>query len=208
MKLLCIDTTKQQAVIALNNDGVLSYFEIPETKRHSEALLGELENFLCENKLTIQDITHLGCVTGPGSFTGIRIGMATIKAFSFALNMPIVSDDYFSIVASSVKNGYVALKNTSNAVYLTQIVDCVANKIEVVENEKILDTIKDNDLYVSEFEHFDCVESYKNLCTINNYNQIMLNHFTQKVENKQFTNSNEFSPVYAQLSQAERDLKD
>ena len=121
MILLCIDTTKQKAVIALNNNGIKSVHEIPESKKHSEALLTELEEFLCENKITINDVTHLGAVTGPGSFTGIRIGMATIKAFSFALNLPIVSDNYFNVVSNFVQNGCVAIKNTSTSVYFSNI---------------------------------------------------------------------------------------
>ena len=53
MKLLCVDTTKQQAILALNNNGKYSVKIIPETKRHSEALLLELAQFLFDKHLTI-----------------------------------------------------------------------------------------------------------------------------------------------------------
>ncbi|MBQ2864536.1 MAG: tRNA (adenosine(37)-N6)-threonylcarbamoyltransferase complex dimerization subunit type 1 TsaB [Clostridia bacterium] len=207
MKLLCIDTTKQSAVLALNNEGNMSCVEIPETKRHSEALLFELQQFLCDNNLTINDITHLAAVTGPGSFTGIRIGMATIKAFSFALNLPIVSANYFEIVSSKIKNGCVALKNTSTQVYFAAINNGKVSEIEVVNNCDVLEKVDGKTLYVAGCEHISELDSYKNTNVIEDYNLIMLNHFTKLVENKKFTNDS-FAPTYAQLSQAERNLKD
>lgn len=209
MKLLCIDTTKPEAVICLNNEGKASCIKIPDTKRHSEALLNEIENFLCENKLTVQNLTHLGCVTGPGSFTGIRIGMATVKALSFALNIPIVCGDYFTIVSGLVKNAYVALKNTSSSVYLTQISRSKCKQIEVVENSKILDTIGDKKLYLSPNEQIEDVKSYKELynISIEEYQETMLNYFVKEVETGNFVKSSNFVPVYAQLSQAERNIK-
>lgn len=207
MKLLCIDTTKQKAVLALNNEGVVSFREIPETKRHSEALLFELQQFLCDNKLGINNITHLGSVTGPGSFTGIRIGMATIKAFSFALNLPIVSANCFEVLATEIKNGCVAFKNTSTQVYFSQIKNGKAGEIEVINNSDVEAAVGKKNLYVSDCEHIAELESYKNINVIENYNLIMLNHFTKLVEQNKFTNST-FAPTYAQLSQAERNLKD
>lgn len=208
MKLLCVDTTKQKAIIALNNDGKMLYREIPETKRHSEALLTELEQFLTDNRLTIKDITNLGCVTGPGSFTGIRIGMATVKAFSFALNLPIVSATCFEVIAEGYKNGYVALKNTATAVYLAKITDGVVGEITVVNNEDLIPTINNEPLFVSDCEQITGIESYKNIDVIEDYNSVMLKHFVRLVETESYTNGNNFAPNYAQLSQAERNLKD
>ncbi len=208
MKLLCVDTTKQKAIIALNNDGKMLYREIPETKRHSEALLTELEQFLTDNRLTIKDITNLGCVTGPGSFTGIRIGMATVKAFSFALNLPIVSANCFEVIAEGYKNGYVALKNTATAVYLAKITDGVVGEISVVNNEDLISTINNEPLFVSDCEQITGIESYKNIDVIEDYNSVMLKHFVRLVETESYTNGNNFAPTYAQLSQAERNLKD
>ena len=208
MKLLCVDTTKQKAIIALNNDGKMLYREIPETKRHSEALLTELEQFLTDNRLTIKDITNLGCVTGPGSFTGIRIGMATVKAFSFALNLPIVSANCFEVIAEGYKNGYVALKNTATAVYLAKITDGVVGEILVVNNEDLIPTINNEPLFVSDCEQITGIESYKNIDVIEDYNSVMLKHFVRLVETESYTNGNNFAPTYAQLSQAERNLKD
>ncbi len=207
MKLLVIDTTKQKAVLALNNEGEFSWVEIPETKRHSEALLFELQQFLHDNGVNINDVTHLGAVTGPGSFTGIRIGMATIKAFSFALNLPIVSANCFEVVASKIKNGCVALKNTSTQVYYAEIANGNVSEIEVVDNNVVLEKVAENDLYVSDCEHIVELESYKNINVIKNYNETMLNHFVELVEAEKFSNDN-FAPTYAQLSQAERNLKD
>lgn len=207
MILLCIDTTKQKAVIALNNNGIKSVHEIPKSKKHSEALLTELEEFLCENKITINDVTHLGAVTGPGSFTGIRIGMATIKAFSFALNLPIVSDNYFNVVSNFVQNGCVAIKNTSTSVYFSNITNGTAGEIEVVNNSDVSTLANGKTLFVPDFEQLKDAISYNNISEIKNYGNILIDYLTLKVKNGDFTKSSEFSPTYAQLSQAERNLK-
>lgn len=207
MILLCIDTTKQKAVIALNNNGIKSVHEIPESKKHSEALLTELEEFLCKNKTTINDVTHLGAVTGPGSFTGIRIGMATIKAFSFALNLPIVSDNYFNVVSNFVQNGCVAIKNTSTSVYFSNITNGTASEIEVVNNSDVSTLANGKTLFVPDFEQLKDAISYNNISEIKNYGNILIDYLTLKVKNGDFTKSSEFSPTYAQLSQAERNLK-
>lgn len=208
MKLLCIDTTKPKAVICLNNDGKCVFLEINEAKKHSESLLIELETFLGENNLTIKDITHLGSVTGPGSFTGIRIGMATVKALSFALNQKIVSDNYFKVVSNTLKNGFVAIKNTSTSVYLVKIINADFNNIDVVNNEDVISIVNGEPLFVDAQEQIDGVMSYKNTNIITNYNEIMLSYFTNKVNNGKFTEPSEFVPTYAQLSQAEKNLKE
>jgi tRNA threonylcarbamoyladenosine biosynthesis protein TsaB len=90
MKLLAIDTTTSTAVVGLHIDGK-NYFSVSEeSKRHNGRVLAAVDSLLCQNKLTIRDIDVFGVVTGPGSFTGIRLGVATVNAFGLAGNKPIV----------------------------------------------------------------------------------------------------------------------
>lgn len=91
MKLLAIDTTTEKIIIGLYNEGKRSFFVGEKgSKRHNSALLTNIDNILSENCLSINDIDVFGVVSGPGSFTGIRIGVATVNALAFATQKPIV----------------------------------------------------------------------------------------------------------------------
>lgn len=82
MKILAIETSSDIASVSLLEDNNL-ILELKETapKTHSEALMPLIDRLLRETKVTLDDIDLFACDNGPGSFTGIRIGLATIKAF-------------------------------------------------------------------------------------------------------------------------------
>jgi len=65
--------------------------ELPGTFTHSETLLTELQSLLSSNGLSISDVSKWVTTSGPGSFTGLRIAYATLKAFSLATSKPIVT---------------------------------------------------------------------------------------------------------------------
>lgn len=65
------------------------YFE--SEKKQSEILLPEIVKFLKKDKIALRQISKLAVVTGPGHFSRIRTGVATVNALAFALNLPVVS---------------------------------------------------------------------------------------------------------------------
>ncbi len=92
MNILTIDVTDKKLVVACsNNDKVFSKISEESGKKHNSLIMPFVESVLMESGLTLKDIDVYSCVVGPGSFTGIRIGIATIKALSFAMNKPCVS---------------------------------------------------------------------------------------------------------------------
>lgn len=207
MKLLIIDTTKLTAFIVAVCDELNYVKIIPETQKHSEELLNGIETLLNGAGVELKDFDAVGCVTGPGSFTGIRIGMSTVKAFVCANNLKLISGTFFDIIGSYVKNGTVILKNTNKTCYLAQISNAKVKNSEVVEYSK-LDSFKSASIYALEQEHLQNQLSYINISTINNYPEILASYFVNKFNKKQFDDINSFSPYYMQLSQAERELKD
>lgn len=90
MKVLCVDTTTDRIVLALFADGNKYYF-IGEKgcKKHNAVLLEEIDTILRENGVDVNEIDYFGVCIGPGSFTGIRIGVATINAFALALGRSV-----------------------------------------------------------------------------------------------------------------------
>ena len=92
MKILAIDTSGVVAAVAVTCDGVLlGEYTLNHGLTHSQRLLPMVDELLKALSLDISDIDIFACSTGPGSFTGLRIGIATVKGFAFAQNKPCVS---------------------------------------------------------------------------------------------------------------------
>ena len=92
MKILAIDTSTMLGGIAIMDESLLiaeSRLNVRST--HSERLMTEIEHCLKQSGIKISDIDVFAVATGPGSFTGLRIGVSTIKGFSYATGKPIVS---------------------------------------------------------------------------------------------------------------------
>ncbi|TGE33723.1 tRNA (adenosine(37)-N6)-threonylcarbamoyltransferase complex dimerization subunit type 1 TsaB [Desulfosporosinus sp. Sb-LF] len=91
MKYLTIDTTTKVTAVALAEDGRLTAEGfLHTTKTHSERLIPMLEQLLTASAWTLQELDMIGVVRGPGSFTGIRIGIATAQGLAQVLNLPLI----------------------------------------------------------------------------------------------------------------------
>ena len=91
MKILALDSTaKTSSVAVLENDELLGLFSANIKNNHSETLLPMVKSLLDSLKLTNEDIDAYAVSEGPGSFTGVRIGVATIKGLAFGRQKPCV----------------------------------------------------------------------------------------------------------------------
>lgn len=92
MKILAIDTCLSAASVAVaSEEKVFGLFYIDNKLTHSVKLMPMIKSVLSELDMTINDIDVLACTNGPGSFTGIRIGMATVKGLAMPDAKPIVT---------------------------------------------------------------------------------------------------------------------
>jgi len=92
MYILSVDTSNKVASVALFNDkNLLNEKFSDDQKTHSEKLLPIIDELLKEENLSIKDIDMFVVSVGPGSFTGIRIGVATVKGMAQALNKKVIS---------------------------------------------------------------------------------------------------------------------
>ena len=84
MIILAVDSTAQTASISICNDKKpIALYSINSGLNHSETLLPMIENALKNAKMSIQDIDMFAISAGPGSFTGVRIGVSLIKGLAF-----------------------------------------------------------------------------------------------------------------------------
>ena len=91
MLILALDTTTRGGSLALLKDGhLLELFAGDPARTHATRLPGDILDCLARHELTLGEIDLYGVAVGPGSFTGLRIGIATIQGLAFASGHPVV----------------------------------------------------------------------------------------------------------------------
>ncbi len=104
MKILSIDTSSKICGVAvLENETLLKEISQDNRLSHSEKLMPIIKEILESINSTLNDIDLIVCDKGPGSFTGIRIGVATAKAFSDSLNIQTIGISSLEALAYNVK---------------------------------------------------------------------------------------------------------
>ncbi len=92
MKILGMDSSGLVASIAVvENDILVAEYTVNHKKTHSQTLLPMLDEIVKMTELDLDTVDAIAVAAGPGSFTGLRIGAATVKALGFALDKPVVS---------------------------------------------------------------------------------------------------------------------
>lgn len=91
MKILAIDTSSKICSVAILEDTeIIIEKHIEDELTHSQKLMPLIDELLKKCNLKIKDFDLLSCCIGPGSFTGVRIGVSTVKAFYDVTSIPIV----------------------------------------------------------------------------------------------------------------------
>ena len=102
MMLLALDTTAAVATVALFRDGALvAELEADAGKKHAQTVLPMMEQLLEENGVAITQIDYFAVDIGPGSFTGVRIGVSLVNALAFAAGKQVVAVDSLETLALS-----------------------------------------------------------------------------------------------------------
>ncbi len=103
MKILGLDTATSACSVALWADGrVAASHHTESVAGHAECLLPMLADLLADAGTTYGALDALSVTTGPGSFTGIRIGLATARALALALGIPLVGCTTLEVLAGGV----------------------------------------------------------------------------------------------------------
>lgn len=103
MRVLAVDTSSNTATIAVMEDELLlGEYTINQKKTHSQKIMVMISCLLNDLGLEVQDIDVFAASTGPGSFTGLRIGVETVKALAHTVNKPVVSVGTLEALAYSM----------------------------------------------------------------------------------------------------------
>lgn len=122
VNVLAIDTSTDYLSLAiLRGDNVTAKFHKKADMRHSVLLVPMIDKLLKSSRLKLKDIDCFAISIGPGSFTGLRIGVTVVKGLAFALKKPIVAVPTLDVIANNVKDfiGVIctALDARKNKVY-------------------------------------------------------------------------------------------
>lgn len=121
--ILGLDTSTSRLSVALRSDGqTLAVRTLGSERRHNETLLPLLDQMLREQGRTPSALTGLAVGLGPGSFTGVRIGIATAQGLAQALGLPLAGISSFLILAAGSGHDEVLVVGDAlqNMVYAAQ----------------------------------------------------------------------------------------
>ena len=224
--ILAIDSTTKKASVALmvSNDKVCSR-SISNEITHSEKLLPLIDELLKENNVNLKDIDLLATTLGPGSFTGVRIGIATVKALAKVLNVDIIGATSLKLLALE------KLDDVADKKYILATMDAKNNRIyyelfEVQSNngsavlketniqgnlpyELVISLLKeqsiDNILVVSDNIEMllnPFTEAFNNVSVI--YSELNLENIFKDIDSNKKYNYDNLDAMYFRSSEAER----
>ena len=232
MRILAVDTSSKNCSVAIvevyenKNYNIIAFENSDDEKTHSQKLMPIVDKVFKEHNLTLKDMDLLACCVGPGSFTGIRIGIATMKAFADVTNIKTVSvtsleslsynieEDGIIIPIINCKNNnvYSAIFSRENNTYKQigeNIADNIDNAIRLykanVENKNITfvgdGSILYKDLLTSRLSN-KLIFSNKNTQSSISLAKCAYDKYLEGL----YGDSNNLSPLYLRKSQAERAL--
>ena len=101
MRILAVDTSSHACSVALAEDGFLKYeYTADHGKTHAVRLSGMIDAVFADTGIKAVDIDAFAVTAGPGSFTGLRIGISTVKGLAFAAERPVVSVSTLDVLAN------------------------------------------------------------------------------------------------------------
>ena len=89
LTLLALDTSTEHCSVALQANGQLYLRAAVTPREHSQKILGFVDEVLSEAGLSLQQVDALVSGIGPGSFTGVRIGVSIAQGLAFSRNLPV-----------------------------------------------------------------------------------------------------------------------
>lgn len=151
-KILCFDTSSNSCSVAIaEGQNILSFEQELRPSMQAERLMVMIESVLKSARMQYQDIDYLAVTIGPGSFTGIRIGLAVAKGILHASSMLGVAIDNFEAanyrLAMQVREydtAFIILNAYRRQVYVQELVqDGAKSQPGLVDNSDIADLLKE-----------------------------------------------------------------
>ena len=148
MKVLAIETSSARGGVALVSGGnVLAQVELPDKRHHAQVLYSAVDECLREGTLDLRSLDGIAVSAGPGSFTGLRVGMACAKGLAWAVGLPVALVRTLSALlrdVSATRRGRIACVTRAFQERLYVLVGRAGETVEeegpdeVIQPEKLL----------------------------------------------------------------------
>jgi len=214
-RILCVDTSSFICSVSVfENLSLISSNSTEVEKSHSKLLIQLIDQSLKDAKIKINEVDAFAVSMGPGSYTGLRIGVSTIKGLCYSLEKPLISINTLEILSKSALNHI----NNYNDFFICPMIDArrmevfikmLDNDFNEVEKDKalILDDKSFNDFGGGKLIYFfgDGSNKFQKITNNKNFNFIdniisSSKHMGElaniKYENNQFENLTTFEPFY------------
>ena len=203
MRYLYIDTSSSYLYTAIvENEKLLGEIKEEFGQSLSEVALPKIASLFTNNKIEAKDIDKIIVVDGPGSFTGIRIGITIAKVYSWSLNIPITTITSLEAMALSSEENviHVPIINARRGYVYAAIYDKDNNELLKPQHMKLEDlknelTKYDEYIFISN----DTFENIENISLYNPNLEKIVNYF----KNKANINPHAVNPEYLKLTAAE-----
>lgn len=173
MYILNIETTTRNCSVSLSHEGkTVLCKEIAEGGyTHAEKLHVFIEEILKESGVPVQQLKGIAVSKGPGSYTGLRIGVSTAKGLCYSLGIPLISVDTLQVLAKqvSVENGLIVpMIDARRMEVYSAVFDSNHNKVKEVQAEILTE---ESYTEITETIYFigDCQEKCKTVLTKDNF---------------------------------------
>ena len=221
MKILSIDTAINLCTVAILDDNKCrEEIIVDDARNHSEKIMPVIEEAFTKTNLKLTDMDLIVCDKGPGSFTGIRIGVGTVLAFQDSLNIPCIGISSLESLAYNVENSGI----------ICSLIDAKNDNVYFGLFEKGTTYKKIEQFsFKTIYEAISILEKYNNITFVGDgsvtYKELLKNKFKNCI----FCNKNNLSsfslglaglnayknnidtslmPLYLRKSQAERSLEE
>ncbi len=210
--ILCLNTCFRSAEIVVAGERA-EFERVDANCKHSEHVLPEVEKVLKRANLGVKDVDVLGVCVGPGSFTGIRIGVALVKGFGFSRDLPCVAFNSFEVIAEQY------FLNQSEADEVVVVLDGLGGFVFVSKlGQKGEVLVEPTCMSLAEMAEFTKQNSCEYVCHEDDKDKFALksveltqaayeNVLNRKLLTGKTVSCAEISPLYLRKSQAEVELE-
>jgi len=199
MKIIAIDTSGKFCSVAISLcENIKDSITSKSPLSHSSELAVNIQKLINRHNIFIKDLDFITINIGPGSFTGLRIGISFAKGLCFSNNIPLVPINAFNIINSKVDCSedlfYYGIYSHKNYAYSRKYNNNIASSPKLINLEKKINA----PLYLYGLDDFS---QYDNDIIKVNFNALDLISFDFKeLQNKRMNNLNSVNPIYIDYS--------
>ena len=153
--ILNIDSSLEIATVSIAKDGIILQHEVNNVqKQHASFLHSAVQKLTNDLQIKLQEVDAISCTVGPGSYTGLRVGLAAAKGFCYALNKPLITIGTLEAMAHSMQ-----IQQSDKTLYYCPMID--ARRMEVYTALYNQDLIELKPAYAIVLDEYFCEEELK-----------------------------------------------